>query len=47
MCCKFCVDSPYALAVGGNKNGFHLLNVQQLPDGEDTVSHHKYQILIM
>jgi len=31
---KFCVDSPYILAVGGQKNGFHLLNVARLPAGK-------------
>ena len=40
MCSKFCVDSPYALAVGGNKNGFHLINVLQLPDGKNLFRHY-------
>ena len=34
MCSKFCVDSPYTLAVGGNKNGFHIINILKLLDGE-------------
>ena len=33
---KFCVDSPYTLAVGGQKNGFHLLNVARLPAGKSS-----------
>ena len=33
MCAKFCVDSPFSLAVGGRKNGFHVINVQKLLPG--------------
>ena len=34
MCAKFCVDSPYCLAVGGQKNGFHVVNVEKLLPGK-------------
>ena len=33
LCAKFCPDSPYSLAVGGEKNGFHVINVSNLPQG--------------
>lgn len=33
LCARFSVDSPYALAVGGTKNGFQILDVRQLESG--------------
>lgn len=33
LCAKFCPDSPYSLVVGGEKNGFHIINVTNLPQG--------------
>lgn len=33
MCAKFCADSPYSLAVGGHKNGFHIIDVSRLLPG--------------
>lgn len=30
LCARFCMDSPYALAVGGTKNGFQIIDVRQL-----------------
>ena len=33
MCAKFCADSPYSLAVGGHKNGFHIIDVSKLLPG--------------
>ena len=33
LCARFCVDSPYALAVGGMKNGFQIIDVRQLEPG--------------
>ena len=34
MAAKFCVDSPFALAVGGQKNGFQLVDVKGLIAGQ-------------
>ena len=34
MCAKFNVDSPFVLAVGGQKNGFHIINLTTLEDGK-------------
>ena len=31
---QFCVDSPYSLVVGGQKNGFNLVNVLSYPSCE-------------
>ena len=33
LCATFCPDSPYSLVVGGEKNGFHVINVSNLPQG--------------
>ena len=33
LCAKFCPDSPYSLVIGGEKNGFHVINVSSLPQG--------------
>ena len=33
LCARFCPDSPYSLVVGGEKNGFHVINVSSLPQG--------------
>ena len=33
MCAHFCADSPYSLAVGGKKNGFHVINVANMLPG--------------
>jgi periodic tryptophan protein 1 len=30
LCARFCVDSPYALAVGGTRNGFQTLDIRGL-----------------
>ena len=35
LCARFAVDSPYALAVGGTKNGFQIIDVRQLEAGTD------------
>lgn len=37
LCARFCVDSPYSLVVGGKKNGFHIINVANLPQGTTLV----------
>ncbi|XP_064386445.1 periodic tryptophan protein 1 homolog [Halichondria panicea] len=29
-CAQFCVDTPYTLAVGGEKNGFHIIDASRL-----------------
>jgi hypothetical protein len=31
LCCKFCTDNQYTLAIGGQKNGFQLMNILSLP----------------
>lgn len=30
ICARFCLDSPYSLAVGGKRNGFHIIDVAKL-----------------
>ena len=31
VCGRFCPDDPYVLAIGGQRNGFNLLNVLSYP----------------
>ena len=33
LCARFCVDSPYVLAVGGTRNGFQTLDIRGLVPG--------------
>lgn len=33
LCARFCVDSPYALAIGGTKNGFQTIDIRGLQSG--------------
>ena len=33
LCARFCVDSPYALAVGGTRNGFQTIDIRRLEPG--------------
>ena len=40
MCAKFNVDSPFVLAVGGQKNGFHIINLTTLEDGKIIIGNH-------
>ena len=35
LCARFCGDSPYALAVGGTKNGFQTIDIRVLESGID------------
>ena len=52
LCAKFCPDSPYSLVVGGEKNGFHIINVSSLPQGiinfhEQFVCNNYFMIIIV
>ena len=37
LCTQFCIDSPYSLVVGGEKNGIHIINVANLPQGNHII----------
>ena len=40
LCARFCVDSPYALSVGGTKNGFQIMDVRQMQSGSGACQSH-------
>ena len=44
-CAQFCMDAPYALAVGGEKNGFHIVDVSRLLPGG--CSHDNHILLVL
>ena len=33
LCARFCVDSPYALVVGGTKNGYQTIDIRGMDPG--------------